>query len=210
MGQKIKSLHLGFDQAIVNTGMAVLGWDGEGNKLEYVHSELFSSSHKWKSKSDAFILLEQGDFLKKTLKMYSKMAPIKSIAIEGVSFGSPGGASSRGSIWGLFVTTCLQYADVVVVPPKSLKMYVTGKGTADKKEIEKVITPKYELDKLERKIWDDEHDAIGLAEIGFWTWRIMDEGLKSEFNLEPHQLEVIWNKPKGLVNRVDDFYLRKI
>lgn len=216
--KKIKSLHLGFDQAIVNTGISVMSYDGQSTYLDYLFSELFSSTFKWGQKSDSFILLEQAAHLKETLNKYSNIAPIKSISIEGVSFGSPGGASSRGAVWGLFVTTCLNYADVIVVAPKSLKLFSTGNGSADKKEMASVIYPKYNLESLDRKVWDDEIDAIGLSEVGFWASRIMDEGVsKIKDKLKPHELIVLWNeklntakKPMGICNRLDDFYLRKI
>lgn len=213
-----KSFHIGFDQAIINTGAAVLERNKESDSLKYVHSELFSSQFKWRQKSDSFILLEQASFLKTFLKKYSDIGKINSIAIEGVSLGSPGGASSRGAIWGLFVTTCLQYADTVVVSPLSLKVFVADSGLAEKKDIQNIIIPKYGLDKLNRKIYDDETDALGLAETGFWAWRIMNEGIdKIEDKLKPHELKVLWNEKKndkglmkGICNRLDDLYLRRI
>lgn len=214
----VKSYHLAFDQAIINTGCAVLSWDGVKDKLDYVESHLFSSSFKWGKQSDAFIILEQSKHLKELLELCSSRAPIESICMEGISFGSPGMASSRGAIWGLYVTTCMRYADTVLLPPRSLKLFSTGNGKAEKKDMLSAIHPKYKkLEKLDRKIWDDEYDALGLCEAGFWAWRIMNEGIdKIAPKLKPHELEVLWNlkisgngKPKGICNRTDDFYLVK-
>jgi Holliday junction resolvasome RuvABC endonuclease subunit len=213
-----KQFSLGFDQAIVNTGIGILSVDNTVNKLKYEHSELFSSKFTWGAKSDAYILLEQGAYLKKILNKWSEEGDIKSICIEGVAFGSPGGASSRGAIFGLFITTCLRYSDVLVVPPMSMKKFVTNDGHAKKDAIKAVIHPRYNLKDLKRKIWDDEHDALGLAEMGYYAWKIIYEGAGSiKKELQPYQLDVLWNEtlnvnklPKGLCNRVDEFYLRRV
>jgi hypothetical protein len=81
-----------------------------------------------------------------------------------------------------------------------------------------VIHPKYNLDSLNRKVWDDEHDALAIAEVGFWAWRGVNEGPeKIKPLLKPHELEVLYSekrstngKPKGICLRPDDFYLRRI
>jgi Holliday junction resolvasome RuvABC endonuclease subunit len=210
---------IGLDQAFANSGRAVLKWNIGKNKLEYIHSSTYHPSVVWGHQSDALGYLEHVGRLKEFLNKTSKEFDIKCICMEGISFGSPGQASTRGGIWALYSTRAIRYADVAICAPRSLKLFVTGSGTAEKEDIRDVLAPKYgiTLTKENMKRFDD-YDAIGLAEIAYWSWRIMREGIKNvRPMLKPHELEVLWTnekngsgKLKGICNRPDDFYLKKI
>lgn len=208
---------LGLDQAFANSGYAVLKWDGKSDRLKYVWSNTFHPSIKWGHKSDTIAFLEHLQYLNNFLRQHA----FKAIAMEGISFGSPGQASSRGGIWGLYSTSCIRYSDVITCAPRSLKLFVTGSGKAEKEDIRDVLVKKYKIEVTKKnKNNFDEYDAIGLAEVGFWSWRILNEGIDAiKPRLKPYELEVLWNlkttggknpKPKGICNRIDDFYLKKI
>lgn len=232
---KLKTYHLGFDQAFRNAGFAVLSLDSETSKVEYVESGFFTSSLKMGSASDALTFLEHSKFIKDTLsRLYNSGKEIVSIGVEDVALGAVGQASARGGIFGVYTMHALKYADLIVVSPKKLKSYVTGDGKAEKEDMGFALIPKYGLDTImsskyegkkaeERKRMWDEVDAIGIAEVGMNAWRIMNYGFDSvKDELTPNQRRILYSaepvKKKhksseqkffGICNRVNDFYIEK-
>lgn len=214
--------HVGFDQAFANSGCAVLTYDSETKKTEYNYSLVFHPSVKLGHYSDAIALLEHLKFIKDEIKGIEKhVAPVASIALEGVAVGAMGQAAARGGIFGIYATFCATKADLIVVSPKKLKSFVTGSGNAEKEEIADVLSKKYgPFQELESY---DETDAIALADVGLYCWRYMQghkEVLTKELSKE--QQEIVWgsasvkkkhktfpDKQFGICNRIDDFYIRK-
>jgi hypothetical protein len=217
----IEKVFAGLDEAFANAGYSILGWDGHSDSLEYIWSKTYHPSFKWGHKSDALAFLDHSWELADFFATWNKPNEphIQAVGMEGLAFGSPGQASSRGGIWGLYATTCMRHADTVICAPKSLKLFVTGDGKAEKEDIRDVLAKKYKI-KITKKNAKtfDEWDAMGLAEVGYWAWRINTEGIdKIKSKLKPHELEVLWNldkntsgKPKGICNRPDDFYLKQL
>lgn len=203
-----------------------MSWDGKSNKLKYQDSQVFHPTIKFGHKNDSFAFLEHGFHFKKVLEVVKDT--VACVTLEGISYGSPGMIGTTGGVYGIYSTTALRYSDVVVCAPRSLKLWATGNGKAEKSDIEDAALLKYKDDGLvreyencskeEKKLFNNRTDAIFLAEVGFWSWRIMNEGIdKIRPLLKPHELEVVWNeavnagkKPKGICNRQDDFYLKKI
>jgi hypothetical protein len=115
-----------------------------------------------------------------------------------------------------------------------LKLYVTDDGHAEKEDIRDVIAPRYQLS---FDLEFDEYDAIGLAEMAFYSWGILhgfDKHIK--LKLPPEKYKLFWDKTEvikykkakkdkktgkklprvkksgksyGICNRIDDFYIYK-
>ncbi len=216
------TFHVGYDQAFANTGRAILKWDSDTKKAEYIESVLFHPSIKMGHKSDAIAFLEHLAFIKKDLTKVKSMGPIGSITMEGVAIGAPGQASARGGIFGIYATACLSYADLIIVSPKKLKSFITGDGKAEKEQIAEVLFKKYSIAEKDIETFD-ETDAIALADVGLYAWRYMQEGEESLKNeLTELQQEIIWGREPvkkkhksspqkyfGICNRIDDFYIFK-
>jgi hypothetical protein len=86
------------------------------------------------------------------------------VVVEGPSFGSTGpGQHERGGLWWM-ATGRLRRGGrpYAVVPPSSLKLYATGKGSAGKDDVLREITKRFP--------WfsggNDEADALGLVAMG--------------------------------------------
>lgn len=217
------SFHVGLDQSFASSGFALLGWDSETNKVSYEYSKLFHPSIKMHSKSDSVALVEHMGFLKHELNSVKEKGEIKSIGVEGIAFGARGATlGTLGAIWGIYTTISLGYADLIVIPPKSLKKYVTGSGNAEKEEVATVILKKYGLSEDDIETYD-QSDALSLAEVAMYAWRIRNFGItKVKKQLTPAQLEVLYSEEKikkkhknspekqaGICHRLDDFYITK-
>lgn len=230
--------HAGFDQAFANSGMALLAYQSDAtaktSRVTYVGSQVFHPTIKLGHKSDAIAFLEHAKFIKDVLHgiKADTDADVASIGMEGVALGAPGQAAARGGIFGVYALQAMQYADLIIISPKKVKLFITGNGNAEKEEIGEVILPKYGLEKIlpakyknktERIHMWDEVDAIAIAEIGLYAWRALKYGIDSvSSELNDNQLNILWSKEPvkkkhksspakqfGICNRIDDFYIRK-
>lgn len=84
------------------------------------------------------------------------------IAVEGPSYGSTGSAAHiLGGLWWL-VRAAFRDADIVVVPPGTVKKYATGRGNAGKDEVLAAVVRRYFNVEVSG---NDEADALVLAAI---------------------------------------------
>ncbi len=227
----MKTFHVGFDQAFQNAGWAVLEY--EDGKAKYVNSGIFHPSITLGSYSDAVAFVEHQHHAKEILNSVKKLGTIASVCLEGVAFGAPGQASSRGGIWSVYALQGMAFSDVVVVTPTQLKAYITGDGKAEKEAIALEECAKFGIDydsvtlelrknkKKPERVFD-RTDAIGLAEMGMIAWKAVTFGptsIKSE--VKEHQYTMMCSeklvrgrgaKPdrlQGICYRLDDMYIKK-
>lgn len=209
--------------------MAVLEWDETTQKLVYETSFVFHPTIKLNQKSDAIALLDHQYHLKRFyVDRKTAGKPISSTGIEDRSFNSFGQAATRGEVWGVYSTLAVLNSDLIVISPLKLKKFATGDGHAEKEDVMDYVIKQYGLsDKLKgkgkNKFTFDESDAIVLAEVGFWAWKIMHEGEVAGAKLTDYQKEVLLEKEpnrsgkrkkktksSGICHREDDFYIYKI
>lgn len=89
----------------------------------------------------------------------------KSLAVyEDYAFGAKGSSVFQiGEMGGVLKTLCYDMGlDVLLVPPSSLKMFIAGKGNADKDGVAAAIEDKYGM--VFRN--SDEADAFALLKLG--------------------------------------------
>lgn len=85
------------------------------------------------------------------------------LTIEGYSMGSKGRAFDIGELGGVVKLFAWEKGfDVLLVPPSSLKLFVAGKGNANKQEMMEAVKG---LWGFETK-YHDEADAFGLHQLG--------------------------------------------
>jgi len=85
------------------------------------------------------------------------------IIIEGYAFGAQSaGANDRAEFGGMLRDALIDLAPVWEVSPTTLKMWVTGKGTASKAEMVSSLSRRWDRGFTS----DDEADAFGLAVLG--------------------------------------------
>lgn len=223
-----RQLYLAFDEAYQNSGWAILSWDIQNGKPTYVDSGVWHPSLKMGMKGDSIAFLEHMAFIKRKIEEVRTLGDLKAIAIEGIAYGAPGQATARGGIFSLYATTPVQYADLVIIGPKKMKAYITGSGSAEKEEIEHIVCEKYGVKrefktKKAHEMFLNETDAIALAEIGLYAWRVHTYGIEIiKKEMEPHQAKILWStdiikpatktreaKHHGICNRLDDFYIPK-
>jgi Holliday junction resolvasome RuvABC endonuclease subunit len=99
--------------------------------------------------------------IKNRIKFILKNHKVTKVAIEGYSMGS-----RKGQIFNIAelggLVKCMLYEekyDFSIIPPKSLKSYITGNGNAEKEEMQHAILKKYFLTFED----NNEADAFGLA-----------------------------------------------
>lgn len=137
---------MGIDPSLTGTGIAVIK-DGQlvaqtlaPKKLRHVHRL------KW--------------FRFELIKILNAYEP-DIVAIEGYGFGAKNShAHSLGELGGVLKLALLDcMTDYLVVPPTSLKMFVTGKGNSPKTVMGKELYKRFEIDLDD----DNQVDAAGLA-----------------------------------------------
>lgn len=91
------------------------------------------------------------------------------IAVEGYSMGSKGRVFDIGEWGGIAKLDLYERGDSVVllVPPSSLKMFVTGSGNAGKAEVVAAVNKRFGISTKD----DNEADALGLALIARHWYR---------------------------------------
>lgn len=91
------------------------------------------------------------------------------VVIEGPSLGSStGSAHERAGAWWLFTHALWRRGTPYAAPsPKSLKLYITGLGDANKREVLRSVAALFPtFDASKRVGVADEADALGLAAMG--------------------------------------------
>lgn len=83
------------------------------------------------------------------------------VAMEGYAYGMKLNREKLGELGGIvkFAVNTITKTDPVIVPPRSLKLFVTGKGTASKEDMVAAVQKKWAPDITN----DNVADAMGLA-----------------------------------------------
>lgn len=168
---------LGIDQSLTSPGFAVLGAEGD----DPLHLQALRTAPRRGAERLGYIWEVLEGLLAQHGPAYA--------ALEGYSMASLNRPFDLGEVGGV-IRLCLQQAAVpfVVVPPTSLKKFITGKGVATKQVMRSHTKEKYGIDIPQ----DDMCDAYGLAQVARACHR-GDSSVRSE-------LEVIRNltaKPSG-------------
>lgn len=86
---------------------------------------------------------------------------VAEVVMEGYAYGMKLNREKLGELGGIvkFAVNTVFAKDPVIVPPRSLKLFVTGKGTASKEEMVAAVQEKWAPDIKD----DNVADAMGLA-----------------------------------------------
>jgi len=110
-------------------------------------------------------------------------------ALEGYSIGSVNRAFDLGEVGGLIKLTLLdEGVPFIVVPPTSLKLFVTGTGAARKELMQRAVYQKWNLE-IDQ---EDACDAYGLAHVA----RVFIQG-KASHRCELEALKSLMREPRS-------------
>lgn len=126
------------------------------------------------------------------------LCPRQLFVMEGYAFGQAGAAHSLGEIGG-----CVRRelwaagANLIVVPPSTLKKYVTGRGVGDKNIVMKVVYKRWGFDSDD----DNECDAFGAAMLG-----LVDAALHKD-EWQNAEREILLNKVERYAGKGQESWL---
>lgn len=117
------------------------------------------------------------NFIQKTFLELVERSEPEAIILEGYSMGSHGRVFDIGELGGVLKLIAFQHElEVLIVPPATLKKWVTGKGNANKKQMIAAVKKKW---KVEFKS-NDECDAVALLHFGEFYYEQKHKRRKSE------------------------------
>ena len=150
----------------------IMFWDGKKMSILGFDASLRSSGYCYRGEGDQVMAgtiqpkkirgMDRLDFIQGT---FNELIYYKELVVyEDYSMGSKvGRVFSIGELGGVLKLSCYrEKVPVLMVPPSSLKMFITGKGMADKETIRACIQEQHLLD-FEQ---DDEADAFVLMLMG--------------------------------------------
>lgn len=137
-----------------------------------IDPSLTSSGHAFRD----YDTITHGRIMPKTLRGVQRLAFIEetfldlvdragaeALVMEGYSMGSRGRVFDIGELGGVLKLCAFKHdIEVLVVPPATLKKWVTGKGNADKKAMVAAVKKKWKVDTSN----NDECDAVALLHFG--------------------------------------------
>lgn len=165
-------LFLGIDQSLRHTGVALI--NSNGNPIAY-HAIIVKTLRG--SERLAYIQKTLNDFLA------AHGTPVAG-CIEGPSIGSTHRGFDLGEISGVLKADFFTRGiPLTVVPPTTLKMFVTGKGQASKEQMLYSVNRKYQLSLSD----DNIADALGLARFALFHYTFP----KITVHALRHELETI-------------------
>lgn len=148
----------GLDLSLTSTGLARITW-GAGKAVADT-CRFPTTGHKgdtWETRAERIGYI--------CSQIATTALPCDLVVVEGPSYASVStSAHDRSWLWGkVFDRIARDDIPVVVIPPTRLKLYATGRGNSDKREITKAVA----------RMWPDvetrsgdEDDALVLASIG--------------------------------------------
>lgn len=144
-------LFVGVDQALRKIGLAIIGGGHVARLQLIIPPDDLRDAHRLQYLEDA---------LNHALEGHNNVA---GAAMEGQSYGSDGQLDQLGQIAGVVKLLLLRRYDIapLVVPPATLKKFVTGGGQADKSAMMRATKVYWDLEVTQ----DDLCDAHGLAQI---------------------------------------------
>jgi len=146
--------YIGIDQSLTSTGIVILDED----------AKIFASTIINSKEKGVKRLSDLSKKITEYLKNYNPPKMIK-IFIEGYSFGSRLGQAFSIGEWGGVLRKSLYELgyNIAVIPPTSLKKFITGKGNAKKELMLKEVFKKYNVDFTDNNL----ADAYGLARMAW-------------------------------------------
>ena len=143
-------MYLGIDQSLLSSGVAVITATQETEYVGCIETKKLSGAPRLACIRNALLGVIGGT------------PGISFAALEGYSMASTHRALDLGELGGI-VRLVLHDEGIpfVVVPPKSLKLFVTGSGDADKEAMRFATLKKWGVDFNQ----DDQCDAYGLAQV---------------------------------------------
>lgn len=164
----------GLDLSLTSTGIARLELDDDGtvagSSTHVVKGPGITKGTPWDVRADR-IRVQSLAVVDELLPIIGRTPP-DLIVVEGSSFGSnlPGASELHGLRWRTYATLARHGATLVEVAPKTLKLYVTGRGDATKPHVVQAIRRHYgdrfDLPLLRADGLEDVADATGLVAMG--------------------------------------------
>lgn len=175
---------VGVDQSYTGFGFCV---DGESKKRSFPASRYDSDTHR---------LAAIEDWFTGWLRLQTK-AGVDLVVMEGYANAAKFGREVAGELGGVVKLTTLAVVGhpPLIVPPTSLKKFVTGKGNAKKNEMLLGVFKQWGAEFSD----DNQADAFALEKFGysFLQWRDDREWAKESGHLYKYQIEAIEAVLKG-------------
>ncbi len=136
--------YIGIDQSYSGFGFAVYCHPSEIYETKWARWE----AKKFRSQSDRLDKIFR-DVQMMLSGVYCSFGGISAVAMEGYSHGSKFQREALGELGGVVKLAITEIAGVrqwrhpIIVPPPTLKKYVTGKGTASKQEMIDTVARRY-------------------------------------------------------------------
>lgn len=167
----------GLDLSLTSTGWATFDDSNVGFSVE---NSLIAGSFGEKGKATDTLIMRQRRLKRAVAKVEEVARYSDLVVVEAHSFAGKGGSQhDRSGLWWLVVDELMSYGlPVLEVSPSSLKMYFTGKGTADKTLMLLTADRRHPYVGVKN---DDEADAVGLVSIGL---RILGQPLEEKLNAQ--------------------------
>ena len=147
---------IGLDLSLTSTGIVVLAQHGE-----VVHAEAICPTSKgidrlgeiWASIADVY-----------QLAVYGKRLQVRDWVLEGYAYGAANAVAACAELGGVvkYRLNDTLGQSFTVVPPSTLKKYVTSKGNAQKDEMRLSVFKRWQFEHPS----NDVVDAYGLARVG--------------------------------------------
>ena len=155
-------LYVGVDPSLTKPGLAIL------NKIGSV---LFVGSLSVGQNSRGAARLQQlYDWVRQQLRPFSR--PVRRVCVEGPSFGSVHREFDLGEASGVLkLAVYSPESELVIVPPTSAKLFATGHGHAEKRDVIHAVKIHYGVDVGKD---NDAADALVLARV---AWALDNEML---------------------------------
>lgn len=144
---------IGIDQSYSGFGLAVLTEEG-------YHPELWKFP-KTKKVSEGERLFQISVRLVTYLLTIAESYSIETVAMEGYAYGAKLNREKLGELGGI-VKLGINIAlnkDAIIIPPRSLKLFVTGNGNASKEDMIAAVQKKWSPEITDNNL----ADALGLA-----------------------------------------------
>lgn len=176
----------GIDPSLNATGIVVLN----SGRLEYhrvVECEIEDASNL-KHQIERILNIE--NVVQTVLKDFKPQL----IAMEGYAFGpSSSRAFSIGELGGVLKRAMyLNKSEFIMVPPRRVKMFLTGNGSADKSVMMTYVLKKYGVDFSESNHGHDLADAFAMAKIASYIYMMKyDHRSYENENLQSHERQII-------------------
>ncbi len=182
--------YMGLDLSLTSSGVAVLNTlHTSKGEFETIERNLIKSN-----KRGVHRLQELSNKIVRELERHNPAG----VAIEGYAMGKGGSGSNSGRVfdigeWGGIVRLTLLNRNIptILVPPKTLKMFVALNGNADKELMTQSLKDRFSI--LERQ--NDKADAVGLSIMAQAFFEGLDYTLhKKEQQAVDNCQQIIWSE----------------